>query len=142
VSWIKKSEYRKYVAALDSYLKELGAAKQHYQNHPWANGSVFVGLVTFPSGLVLQTWPGKTYPSLHLWGEMDLPFYGFESACKGAEFSAECCGYLARPIRKEQTIEVWGHDSWEHHLVCFRDDRIVDVTLGERRKACPTSASA
>lgn len=127
MSWIKRSEYENYVAGLDPELKAMGAAERHYENHEWAGDYVFVGMVRFPSGLRLEAWPGRTTAVIHLWGEMDLPFRGFEAACQTANQAAEACGYLAQWDKAKQSIEVWGYDSWDHHMVKFRDDRMVDV---------------
>jgi len=125
MSWIKESEYDEYLTTLDPYLKQLGAAEKF--SDPEVEDQVFVGMVKFPSGLWLQAKPYPEGPTLHLFGNLNLPFYGFEDAGDIACHTAQCFGYVARVDREHQTIEVWGPEPNDHYRAQYQYDRLVDV---------------
>ncbi len=135
MSWILQRDYDEYVEKLDPYLKSLGAAERHHESGPEVReGCVFVGLVRFPSGLELESCMGMNGPLLCLWGDMLIPFYGFNKACMAAFRIAENQGYNLVINKADQAMEIDGLRPNRRHMVYFEKDRIVDVTKEVRQR--------
>lgn len=95
--------------------------------------------VEFPSGETFPIWEGSTSPIIHIFGEMDLPYYtNQDDALELANDIAQQCGYAVRRV-DEDKIEVWGHDDDEHYLItvdtqanCLLDIALVEAGEQER----------
>ncbi len=89
-------------------------------------------MIAFPSGLECDLWETsdpKRGGTVHIYGEMDLPLYSNrDEAFVLANDIAMQCGYAAQIIGEDR-LEVWGHDTYEHFVIVFDNQKrcIADI---------------
>lgn len=117
----------------DLMARLYGAAFLKGQKYP---------VVLFPSGYLADAWEtgrDEQGATLHLFGEMDLPYFQTrDDAYQQAFAIAEACGYAVSK-RGADTLEVHGHDHNDHLLIHYDNDtgRMVDVTVAPLPEAPP-----
>ena len=108
---------------------------------PYLKGQKYP-VVEFPSGFTTDAWETSQSEEgaiIHLFGEMDLPYFQKrDAAYKHAFEIAEACGYAVSK-RGDNGLEVRGHDLDEHLLISYDPDtgRMEDVTRIKSSEAPP-----
>jgi hypothetical protein len=85
--------------------------------------------IVFPSGEAFPIWEGRGTPIVHVFGEMDVPYYSTrDEIWLQVQNVAEQCGYLVKQVG-EEGIEVWGLSEEEHYVITYDNDarRLKDV---------------
>lgn len=110
---------------------QYGAVETPFFQPEWLKNQKFPQ-VEFPSGLSFDLWETTSIEHggiVHLFGEMDLPYFDHrDSAWEAANRIAEQVGYLAHKHGDSQ-LDVAGHDDGEAYRVTYDDTerRMVNI---------------